>query len=104
MADIGRLTRTISILGAFFLFGRILRSSRGLGGIRGHSLSHLNILSIHPRLFCYFWRVARGGKDLVAAALLEICNLERGVYLGATKGKGTNGWRIVDTLCLPKHK
>ena len=74
------------------VFGRILGNSRGLSGIRGHFLSHLSILSIHPRLLGHFWKAARGERDLVGATFLGICNLGRGVCLGAIGGRDTNGW------------
>ena len=90
LADIGRLARTISVLGASLSLSDPGEQSR-LGGIRGHSLSHLSILSIHPKLLDRFWRAARGGRDLVGATLLGICNLGRGVCLGAAGGGGTNG-------------
>ena len=81
-----------------FVFSRILGSSQGLYGIRGHSLSHLSLFFVHPGLLGHFRRAAKGGKDLLKAAFLWISHLGRGVCLGATGGGGMNGLGVVDTF------
>ena len=87
-----------------FVFSRILGSSQGLYGIRGHSLSHLSLFFVHPGLLGHFRRAAKGGKDLLKAAFLWISHLGRGVCLGATGGGGMNGLGVVDTFWLPKYR
>nr|POE53108.1 hypothetical protein CFP56_13652 [Quercus suber] len=57
------------------IFSGILGNSRGLGGIRGHSLGYPDLFFVYPRLLSHLRKAAREGKGLLEAALLWIGHL-----------------------------
>ena len=60
------------------VFGKILGSSRGLSGIRGHSLSHLSILFFHSRLLATFGRLFEEVRTLSELSFSGSASLEGG--------------------------
>ena len=104
LVGIGRLARTIFILGASLSFAGSWGAVGGLVASGATPLITSVSFFVHPGLLGHFWRVARGGKDLLGATLLWISHLGRGVCLGTTGGRDVNGLGVIDTFCLPKYR
>ena len=88
--------------GILLFFGGVLGSSWGHGGIKANLL--LNSFFICLRLLGHFWRIAKRGWDLAKVVLFKICHFGKGICLGAPWGGSTDGWKVVDVFCLPKHR
>ena len=57
------------------LFNGVLGNGRGLGGISGHSLCHLSLFSIRPKLLGHLWRATRGGGTWLMLLFLRSVTL-----------------------------
>ena len=84
--------------GHIFLFGWILRSSWGLGGIRGRSLVGISFFFDNPLLLGLLKRFVRRRKDLGRAGFPKFFHLRGGINLRTSRAWCTDNRRVVYTF------